>query len=89
MLKALHHPNIVSYHDTFTCADSGRQAIVMEFCEGGDLDRLLKSRQGKPLGEDELMLLFVQVRSLERGMMTHLHAMMQRSACFLNHGQLV
>lgn len=33
----------------------------MEHCEGGDLDNMLRSRQGQLMSEDELMRYFVQI----------------------------
>ena len=40
LLKKLQHPNIVSYKQSFT--EKGKIIIVMEYCEGGDLGKLIK-----------------------------------------------
>ncbi len=60
VLAKFNHPNIVKYHDCFM--DDVYINIVMEYCNGGDLAGLLKSRAGLLLPEDEVMALFVQVR---------------------------
>jgi NIMA (never in mitosis gene a)-related kinase 1/4/5 len=62
-LKSLHHPNIVSFIDTF--AENGNLYIVMEYADGGDLHQRisqLKSQQksgGMP--EEEALNYFVQI----------------------------
>ncbi len=42
MLAALDHPNIVSYFECYIGADGGGLTIVMEFCDGGDLDGVIR-----------------------------------------------
>ena len=42
LLAALHHPNIVTCHESFT--DRGKLCIVMDYCERGDLYQLLKAQ---------------------------------------------
>ena len=61
VVATLRHPHIVVYHDAFLEDDV--QAIVMEFCSGGDLEGMVKrsAAAGVPLGEDLAMLSFAQV----------------------------
>lgn len=48
LLSRLDHPNVVKYYE---CAVEGEQMyIVMEYCDGGDLTKFLKSRRGAPSG---------------------------------------
>jgi len=67
-LKSLHHPNIVSFIDSF--AENGNLYIVMEFADGGDLHQRitqLKSQQrgggngGAGMPEEEALNYFVQI----------------------------
>ena len=72
MLRALHHPNIVTYLDGFADAASGRHHIVMEFCREGDLAGWIKASAAAAAAEpapataaaaaeDAAMLRFVQL----------------------------
>ncbi|XP_075253282.1 serine/threonine-protein kinase Nek4-like [Convolutriloba macropyga] len=63
LLKNLSHPNIVSCKDTFWFDSSQSQlGIVMSYCEGGDLYKLLKNRKGKgKLPENDIMEWFIQI----------------------------
>ena len=62
-LKSLHHPNIVSFIDTF--AENGNLYIVMEYADGGDLHQRisqLKSQQKSGgMLEEEALNYFVQI----------------------------
>ena len=62
ILRELKHPNIVKYHDRILDKRNAKIYVVMEFCEGGDLSRLIKSlkREG-PLMEDVIWKLFSQL----------------------------
>ncbi|KAG1683586.1 Serine/threonine-protein kinase Nek4 [Nymphon striatum] len=60
LLASLHHPNIVSYKESFT--DPGTSIfIVMGFCEGGDMYHLIHARQGVPIGENLVIEWFIQI----------------------------
>ncbi|KAG1683871.1 Serine/threonine-protein kinase Nek4 [Nymphon striatum] len=60
LLASLHHPNIVSYKESFT--DPGSSIfIVMGFCEGGDMYHLIHARQGVPIGENLVIEWFIQI----------------------------
>jgi len=41
LLRELHHPNIVRYHDRIVDRANATLYIVMEYCEGGDLSSLV------------------------------------------------
>eukprot|EP00966_Prymnesium_polylepis_P092187 2134407-Prymnesium_polylepis.2 len=59
LLSSFHHPNIVTYKESFL--EHGKLHIVMEYAEGGDLNALLKSRNGQLLPEEQVLDYFVQV----------------------------
>jgi len=42
ILRELKHPNIVRYYDRIIDKPKSTIFIVMEFCEGGDLGKLLR-----------------------------------------------
>ena len=60
LLSRLHHPNIVSYKESFQDRH-GILHIVMGYCEGGDLCTRLKSYGGKLLPETQVVEWFVQI----------------------------
>eukprot|EP00920_Eleutheroschizon_duboscqi_P019434 GHVT01046010.1.p1 GENE.GHVT01046010.1~~GHVT01046010.1.p1 ORF type:complete len:915 (+),score=188.13 GHVT01046010.1:2018-4762(+) len=58
------HPSVVDFVDSFRIPNfSGSSAIVMEYCEGGDLFNRLRDLQqkGKALSEEELLRWIYQV----------------------------
>jgi NIMA (never in mitosis gene a)-related kinase len=59
LMKSLSHPNIVSYRDSFR--DASKLYIVMEFVDGGDLATFIADRNGRPLTEDDILHLFIQL----------------------------
>ncbi|XP_066920931.1 serine/threonine-protein kinase Nek4-like [Clytia hemisphaerica] len=62
ILSKLRHPNIVSYKESFQTND-GHLAIIMGYCEGGDLYTKLKkqAKQGEFLTETQIVEWFVQI----------------------------
>ena len=42
ILRDLHHPNIVRFYDRCVDKRNLKLYIVMEYCEGGDLQNLIK-----------------------------------------------
>ena len=60
ILKECHHENVVKYVDDFS--ENGKFLIVMEFCEGGDLETYIK-QQRQLLPEDQIMNWFKQMIS--------------------------
>jgi len=55
----LDHEYCVRYYDSFI--DEGKLNIVMEYCDRGDLQRLLKNQGNKKLKEDVIWRLFIQM----------------------------
>ncbi|XP_062272120.1 interferon-induced very large GTPase 1-like [Scomber scombrus] len=53
------HPNIVQYKESFE--DKGCLYIVMDYCEGGDLSKKIKSQEGKLFPEQQILDWFVQI----------------------------
>lgn len=60
LLSQLHHPNIVTYRESWE-GDDGLLYIVMGFCEGGDLYHKLKEQKGTLLSESQIVEWFVQI----------------------------
>eukprot|EP00425_Heterocapsa_triquetra_P040341 CAMPEP_0195072640 /NCGR_PEP_ID=MMETSP0448-20130528/16180_1 /TAXON_ID=66468 /ORGANISM="Heterocapsa triquestra, Strain CCMP 448" /LENGTH=206 /DNA_ID=CAMNT_0040104657 /DNA_START=25 /DNA_END=642 /DNA_ORIENTATION=+ len=61
LLRRLDHPNIVEYRDNFFMVDT--LVIIMQYCEGGDLQTFIKERQKRKdrILEKKIMSYFVQV----------------------------
>ena len=56
ILKELNHPNIVKQYEVIKDDINSKIYIVMEFCEGGDLDQLiLKNKNNKQLADEKLI----------------------------------
>ncbi|XP_047127055.1 serine/threonine-protein kinase Nek4 isoform X1 [Hydra vulgaris] len=62
ILSKLYHPNIVSYKESFQF-DNGCLAIVMVYCEGGDLYTRLReqAKLGQYLSETQVVEWFIQI----------------------------
>lgn len=60
LLAQLSHPYIVRYRNSF--AESGWQCILMDYCEGGDLTRQIKTAKTKrmPISEEQVLTWFTQ-----------------------------
>ncbi|CAL4244944.1 unnamed protein product, partial [Meganyctiphanes norvegica] len=61
ILSSLSHPNITRYYDSFMKA--GQFYIQMEYCEGGDLNKYIKEREGAHLSEEWILDSFTQLCS--------------------------
>ena len=66
ILRRLDHPNVVAFFESFVCTsleDGAALHIVMEFCDGGDLDQVIKRQRstGKVFEEAYVMRIFVQL----------------------------
>lgn len=63
VLSCFNHANIIEYKESFL--HDGKVCIVTSFCEDGDLfSRIRKlARQGEKFEEDEIMGIFLQVRT--------------------------
>ena len=61
VLRTLDHPGIVRYYEHFVADDS--LCVVMAYCEGGDLARVIKQRadRGDFFSEGEILDWFVQI----------------------------
>lgn len=61
ILGQLHSPHIVSYVDSFVSGT--KLAIVMEYCENGDLEKYLTEKTSKftPLPESIIWRYFLQI----------------------------
>lgn len=66
VLSQLRHPNIVQYIGSFQA--DGHLHILMEYCNGGDVDQLIKKFKtlGNFMEEDLLASLFIQICSALR-----------------------
>jgi len=61
LLRRLDHPNIVDYQDNFFMSDT--LVIIMQYCEGGDLQTYIKekNKEKQRIREVQIMNYFVQV----------------------------
>lgn len=63
LLKRMQHPNIVTFMDSFV--DNRALHIVMEFADGGDLDKWIKDftrrNRGRTIPEKDVLGLFLQL----------------------------
>ncbi|KRX10221.1 Protein kinase-like domain [Pseudocohnilembus persalinus] len=59
ILAKLNHPHIVKYYDSFI--DRNLLNIVMEYCEGGDVNQVIKQQFGRPLKEERIWKFFIQM----------------------------
>lgn len=59
ILGALESPYIVKYYDSFL--EKNNLNIVMEFCEGGDISKYIKSHLGKTIEEDKIWRFLIQM----------------------------
>lgn len=60
ILKHLNHPNVVEVIDVFK-TESGKLWIIMEYADGGDLEKKLKSRNGRHFSEGSILQWFTEV----------------------------
>jgi serine/threonine protein kinase len=63
LLQTLSHPYIVGYRDSFLIEGSNTLVIVMEYCDGGDLRKLIKekSKSTEHFPEEQIMTWFIQL----------------------------
>nr|CAD2193957.1 unnamed protein product [Meloidogyne enterolobii] len=59
LLRKLIHPNIIRLQDSFI--ETEQLCIVMEYLEGGTLDRMLQERKGIKMGQDLILYYFTQL----------------------------
>lgn len=65
ILRDLQHPSIVQYHHHFIDKKDLKIYIVMEYCAGGDLQRIVRRcrEQKSEIGEDFIWRIFAQIVS--------------------------
>ena len=63
ILKELHHPNIVQYYDRIIDKQNQKIYIIMEYCEGGDIGKLIKKLKTtqEHFPEELIWKFFIQV----------------------------
>ena len=54
LLRSLDHPNIVKFYDSYT-DDNGDICIVMNYCDGGDLYKKLRSTEIDSFSEEQVL----------------------------------
>lgn len=58
-MKNVDSLHVVKYYQSFT--EKEKLYIVMEYCSGGDLSQFLKGQMGKPVTEDTVWKLTLQI----------------------------
>ena len=63
ILKELHHPNIVQYYDRIIDKKNKKIFIIMEYCEGGDIGKIIKKlkKANEYFPEELIWKFFIQV----------------------------
>lgn len=56
----MNHPNIVKFIEVFK-TKKGKLCIVMDYCDGGDLQNRIKEQRGKIFSENQIIEWFTQV----------------------------
>ena len=60
LLSKFSHPNIIAYWESFVDRITKKVCIVMDFCDGGDLEKYIKARKSF-LTEEHVLRIFVQI----------------------------
>mmetsp|Transcript_102845 Transcript_102845/g.300031 ORF Transcript_102845/g.300031 Transcript_102845/m.300031 type:complete len:578 (-) Transcript_102845:88-1821(-) len=63
LLQSLRHPFVVAYHDSFLVDGANVLVIVMEYCRGGDMRKLISemAQSRRHFSEEQVMTWFVQI----------------------------
>lgn len=59
VLSKLRHPNIVQYRGSWV--EKGKLYIVMDYCEGGDMYKMIQEQNGVHFSEEQILDWFVQI----------------------------
>jgi NIMA (never in mitosis gene a)-related kinase len=59
ILSTVSHQNIVKMHDNFQFGDN--LCLVVDYCEGGDLNSVIKAAKTYPLREQQIVDWFLQI----------------------------
>jgi len=59
-LQALVHPNIVSFREVYK-TKKGHLCIVMDFADGGDLQKMIQQQNGRYFDEKKILDWFTQI----------------------------
>ncbi|OHT10519.1 Serine/threonine-protein kinase Nek3 [Tritrichomonas foetus] len=68
VLSSIKHPNVVAYKESFQ--ENQTLYIVMEYIDGGDLDKVITNQRNKLMDEADILRYFVQIVSV----VAYLHA---------------
>lgn len=60
ILEVLNHPNIVTFREVYK-TKKGHLCIVMDFADGGDLQKLIKEQRGRHFSENQILDWFTQI----------------------------
>jgi len=59
ILKIIDHPNVVKLYDSFE--EKGKYYLIMEYCNGGDLEHYVRAKQDRCVSESEALGFFKQL----------------------------
>ncbi|KAK8891407.1 hypothetical protein M9Y10_028616 [Tritrichomonas musculus] len=59
VLSSISHPNVVAYKESFQ--EKSSLFIVMEYIDGGDLDKVIQNQRNKLMEESDILRYFVQI----------------------------
>jgi len=79
ILQQVHNENVVRYIDHFE--QNQMCHLVMEYCEGGDLDQFVQKRPGQRLPEPEAFMFMLQIMNGFQG----LHKIKAIHREYINH----
>ncbi|KAL3072974.1 hypothetical protein niasHS_017948 [Heterodera schachtii] len=69
LLKKLSHPNVIRFYDSFV--ELEQLCILMEYLDGGTMERMIQERKGIKMGQDLVLYYFTQIVLA----LDHMHAL--------------